>query len=443
MAGSDPRDESAKFLHDASERRRESTEREHESPARLRQRAAARFDAGDHRGAHADYAALIALDPAPEAFVNRGYCELMLGDAAAAEDSFGAALSLNPAMAEALVGMGDSAAARDMHEQAVRHYDAALAARPEFVQTRNNRAQSRLALGHLRAALEDAECRYDAPGATSLYPHRLALPRWRGEAGKRVLVHWEQGYGDMMQFLRYLPALTRNGIDAVFECPPPLARLVAHMGDTPQCMEARHEAPDTALFDCCVPLLSLPLILGAEWRDVPTPPYVAADTSAAASLAGAWGPPTVRRVGIVWRASSFDAIRSATLQSMLMLAQPGVQLVSLQTDLRDEERSALAAHGIPDAGSGFGDFYDTATALAAVDRLITVDTAIAHLAGAMDKPVWLMLNQPAATRWMTGCEDSPWYPSMRLFRKRNDEAWDALLERISAALVRDAASDNT
>jgi len=420
-----------------------------DTPELLRRRAAERFDAGDCRGALEDYAALIAREPSPAAFVNRGYCELTLGDRAAAQSSFKAALALHPQMAEALVGMGDASAARDEHADAVRHYDAALAARPGFALARNNRAQSRLALGQLRAALEDAESRYEASAALSLYPHRLALPRWRGEPDKRVLVHWEQGYGDMIQFLRYLPCLARRRIDAVFECPPPLTRLVAHMPGAPRWIAARHEAPDPAGFDACLPLLSLPLLLGGRWQDVPAPPYLTADERAAARLAAAWRKPDANprtgdtapagRTGIVWRASGFDASRSASLQSMLELAGAGVRLVSLQTGLSDDERGMLARHGVPDAGSDFGDFRDTAAALAAVDRLITVDTATAHLAGALNRPAWLMLNQPAATRWMLGREDSPWYPAMRLFRKRNDEPWDALLARLRAALARESS----
>ena len=242
----------------------------------------------------------------------------------------------------------------------------------------------------------------------------------------------------MIQFLRYLPRLASLGVDAAFECPPPLLPLVQSMAGAPKIIAARNEPPDPSAFDACIPLLSLPLVVGADWAQVPASPYLRAQESRAQALAAEWRSGGRRALGIVWRASRFDNRRSTRLATMLSLASTGYQLVSLQTGLSKDERSDLDGRRVPDAGTGFRDFGDSAAAIAALDKIITVDTATAHLAGALGKPTWLLLSEPAATRWMLEREDSPWYPSMRLFRKPGDSPWEVLFERLALELDREA-----
>lgn len=396
------------------------------------------FDAGEHAAARVAYAQLISTESTPELLVNRGYCELALGDSAAARASFQAALARAPQFAPARVGLGDIAAQKNRHTEALRCYDSALELNGALLIARNNRAQSLLALGRLEEAWRENETRFALPNAATLYPHRLALPRWDGTADKRVLVHWEQGFGDIVQHLRFLPAMAARSQGCAFECPPPLLALARRMPGAPALIEARNQPPQTADFDCHAPLLSLPFLLGMSAKTLPHPPYLATDAARASALRAGWETEGKHLVGIAWRASSFDPRRSLALDQLLEAFTPlagRVRLVGLQKDISAQEGALLLQNGGIDAGSGFGSFDDTATALAALDTIVCVDTAVAHLAGALARPTLLLLNEPAAVRWMLDRNDSPWYPSVRLLRKGAGDDWEALLRRAVAQVL--------
>lgn len=395
------------------------------------------FDAGEHAAARVVYAQLIRTEPRPGLLVNRGYCELALGEDEAAQASFQAALARAPQFAPAWVGLGDIAAQKNQHAEALRCYDSALELNCALLIARNNRAQSLLALGRMEEAWRENETRFALPNAATLYPHRLALPRWDGTTGKRVLVHWEQGFGDIIQHLRFLPAMAAKTRDCAFECPPPLLALARRMPGVPALIAAHNSAPDLSAFDCHAPLLSLPFLLGFSAGTLPQAPYLEADAARAAALRLSWRAEGKHLVGIAWRASSFDLRRNLALAQLLgALSAIGgsAQLVSLQKDISAEERALLLQHGGIDAGSGFDSFDDTATTLAALDTIVCVDTAVAHLAGALARPTFLLLNEPAAVRWMLNRNDSPWYPSMRLLRKSAGDDWDGVLRRAAALL---------
>ncbi len=413
----------------------------------MTERAHALFDRGEHAAARDAYDQLITGTAgsahAPGLLVNRAYCELALGETDRARESFLAALEHSPHLAQAWVGLGDIAAQRNRHDEALRNYDKAIELDASLLIARNNRAQSLIAVGRIEEAWPELETRYALPGAQALYPHRLALPRWDGGAGQRVLVHWEQGFGDIIQHLRFLPlaatqiARTAGGT-CTFECPPPLRALVDRMPGAPGLVPASNLAPDLGAFDCHVPLLSLPFLLGTSADALPPAPYLRANEKRAAELRASWqGSDPRRLVGVAWRASSFDPRRSITLPALLdaFAAQaPHVRLVSLQKDIDAAEQTLLAQHGGINAGSGFENFDDTAAALCALDTVISVDTAVAHLAGALARPTLLLLNEPATARWMIGREDSPWYGTMRIVRKDVDEAWVTALRRAAFAL---------
>lgn len=396
------------------------------------------FDAGEHAAARAAYEQLIGGAATPGLLVNRGYCELALGEIDAAQPSFQAALALAPQFAPAWVGQGDAAAQRNRHAEALRCYDSALDLNGTLLIARNNRAQSLLALGRMEEAWRENEARFALPNATTLYPHRLGLPRWVGTAGKRVLVHWEQGYGDIIQHLRFLPTVAARSRACAFECPPPLMALVRRMPGAPALIEAGNEPPSPDGFDCHAALLSLPFLLGTPAKTLPHAPYLAADAACALALRTDWKTDGKHLVGIAWRASAFDPRRSLALAQLLDAFGPlagSVRLVSLQKDISAQEGALLLQHGGIDAGSGFGSFDDTATALAALDTIVCVDTAVAHLAGALARTTLLLLNEPAAVRWMLDRNDSPWYPSVRLLRKGGDAPWPLLLEKAAQMLA--------
>jgi tetratricopeptide (TPR) repeat protein len=380
------------------------------------------FDAGDYAAALVAYEALFAATGDPRHLVNGGFSSLMVGDLESARDRFHRAHVLDSGLPQALMGLGDVAARQQAHADAVAWYDKALAIDGELAIARNNRSQSLTALGRLQEAWRDAEARYRTPGARALYPHRLLLPLWDGRADCRLLVHWEQGLGDILQHLRFLPEAARRAGQCSFECPPPLLPVMQGMAGSVSLIPATNVPPDTGPFDFRAPLLSLPYLLQQDPDALPKPPYLQAPEGRAAQVSHA--PGDGPRIGVVWRASLFDTRRNLSLASLLDLAArllPSVRLVSLQKDVTPEEAALLASHGVQDAGSAFADFGDTAAAIRAVDAVVTVDTSVAHLAGALAHPMLLMLNHQPAERWMLTGETTPWYPSAILVRRAEGE----------------------
>lgn len=404
--------------------------------AEAAQRAHDLFDAGDHAAALAAYDALVARTQDPRQLVNAGYAALMLGDLAGAQSRFARAQTLAPQLAQAWIGGGDVAARRQDHAGAVACYDRALAIDATLAVARNNRSLSLTALGRLEEAWRDAESRYRTPGAPALYPHRLDLPPWDGRSACRLLVHWEQGLGDIIQHLRFLPGAAQRAGHCTFECPPPLLPVVQGLAGAVRMVPATERAPDTAGFDCRAALLSLPHLLGHTGRTLPAPPYLQAPVTQAAP---AWAVPAAPglRLGLVWRASLFDTRRNAPLQVLLAQAArllPTARWVSLQKDPTAEEAALLRAHGCAEAGSGFGDFGDTAAAIRSLDAVVTVDTSVAHLSGALDHPTLLLLNHEPAERWMLAGDTTPWYPSARLLRRAPQEPQADWIARALAAV---------
>lgn len=395
------------------------------------QRAHALFDAGQFDAAAAAYAALIELQPSPGLHVNRAYSLWMAGRPGA-EAGFRCAIELTEDFAQAWTGLGDMAAAQGDHASAVGHYERAIRSEPQLAVAHNNFSQSLHALGRLEEAWRESEWRFAAPGAQALYPHTLALPRWDGSSPRgRLLVHWEQGFGDMLQHLRFLPLLEARRIDFVFECPPPLARLVTRALGSGRVCVASDAAPDVAGFAAACGLLSLPHVLGVTAQTLPSPPYLEADPAEGWRMLDRAGinveAETGVRIGVVWRGSNFDPARNACLEDFSALGSTGARLVSLQKDLTTGESTLLAEMGGIDASALLSDFAATADIVAGLDRVFSVDTAVAHLAGALGKPVELLLNEHPAVRWGAAGEETPWYPSMRLLRRHPGSSWSDLV----------------
>ena len=403
----------------------------------LRTEANALFDAARYAEAAAAYERLLALREDPRAYVNLGYCLLMAGAMARAETCFRAALAHPETVPNAHVGLGDAAAARSGHAAAIAHYRQAIALQPDFAVPHNNLSLSLTALGAFEDAYRESEWRYAVPDTRPLFPHQVPLPRWHGEplGGQRLLVHWEQGFGDVIQHLRFLPMLRERAARFVFDCPPPLLPLARCVTGATELRAAHADGLDVSGFDRAVPLLSVPHVLGAGWRTLPRPPYLFADRAQSETLRASWHRPGEELVGIAWRSSNFDPTRNIGLAEILaVLDSYKVRCVALQIGLSAEERAILAAHDAVEGLAAASDFGATAAAVAAVDLVLSVDTVIAHLAGAMGRPTWVLLNEPAAVRWMLGRDDSPWYPSMRLFRRAPDATAASVIASLRHAL---------
>lgn len=331
-------------------------------------------------------------------------------------------------LAQALDEAGRDEAALEGHRHAV-------AAGPDCAVARFNRAVTLLRRGDEAEGWAEYGWRWRG-GVPRLTPRGFAPPEWRGEpfADATLLLHAEQGLGDTIQFVRFLPQAAARGGRILLETQPPLAGVLRDAFPDLTVIARGEPLPP---FDRHLPLLSLPAVLGGETGAAV--PYLRADPAAAARWAARLAGPG-RAVGLVWSgnpAHRADRLRSIPAAQMLdRLTAAPVRLFALQKDPRPADAAALAieAARIVDLGPDLVDFRDTAAILAGLDLVITVDTALAHLAGAMGRPVWLLLPFSADWRWRHRRADSPLYPSMRLFRQSEPGDWDEVFDRIAAAL---------
>jgi len=269
----------------------------------------------------------------------------------------------------------------------------------------------------------------------------FSAPEWDGAPipGKTLLVHIEQGLGDAIQFLRFIPLLAARGIKVVLLIRPELTRLCHSLAGVAEiCCDER----SLPAFDFHIPLLSVPWRLQIDLDRLPADvPYLSVIPTTKLPVPGG----TRLKVGLVWAGEPTqgnDRLRSTTLEPLLSLAViPGVTLYSLQVGSRAADLPALAPPAlVVDMAPRLKDLADTADVIGQLDLVITVDTAVAHLAGALGKPVWVMLSFAPDWRWMLGREDMPWYPSMRLFRQTVPRQWDDVIARVGADLADLAAS---
>ncbi len=263
-------------------------------------------------------------------------------------------------------------------------------------------------------------------------------PLWLGQQslkGQRLYVYWEQGFGDTIQFARYVLLATAAGAEVFFSVQDALRRLFGDWFHTVRVI-GHNEAPSAFHFHC--PLLSMPLAFGTSLETIPSLPdgYL----KVPAQNTTAWQeklPQKRRRIGVVWSGSPIhpnDEIRSLPLAQLQSLVQPDDAWVSLQKDVKESDRPMLQAFGFLDPSAELKDFADTAALISALDLVIAVDTSVAHLAGALGKPCWVMLPYSPDFRWLLDREDSPWYPGMRLFRQQRPGDWGSVVSQIKAAL---------
>jgi tetratricopeptide (TPR) repeat protein len=298
-----------------------------------------------------------------------------------------------------------------------------------------NFATTRMLQGRLRDGWRGYERRVEAVGLIS---RQFSQPRWNGTAipGLRLFVHSDQGFGDAIQFVRFLKRVKQqSAAQLILECQPELMTLL--QGQTGADALVSSEAP-AADFDFEIPLSSLPGLFQIDVDDIPADvPYLQANVPLRPELFKRINESATegRKVGIVWRGNpeqARDVVRSCPLDKFARLAEVGgVTIFSLQTGIAAaKELSARCPVPVIDLGPDLHNFADTAAAIRALDLVITVDTAVAHLAGALGHPVWTLLPHTPDWRWRLDRSDSPWYPSMRLFRQPNWGNWDAVLEKV-------------
>jgi tetratricopeptide (TPR) repeat protein len=381
---------------------------------------------------------VIALRPdfAP-AHNNRGLALHGLGRLEEALASYDRAIALKPDFAEAFSNRGITLRSLKRPEEAIASYDQALALRPDFPDALKNRSFALLLTGQLEAGWRGYESRETRRNGTR-YPLDEA-DIWTGAqdlGGRTLFVHYEQGLGDTLQFFRYVKLLEDRGEDVVVSVQNGLKSLL-----TPHLAAGRTlgdgERPDAFDFHC--PMMSLPLAFGTTLQSIPAPErYICADRGLRARCEATLGPKTRPRVGIAWSGNprnENDRNRSIAFERLAPLLDQDIEWFALQNQVRPGDKPALEASGrvaMPD--EMLQDLAGTAALIDLMDLVVTVDTSIAHLAGAMGKPVWILLQFSPDWRWLLDRDDSPWYPSARLFRQPRLGDWAAVIEAVASEL---------
>jgi tetratricopeptide (TPR) repeat protein len=386
----------------------------------------------------ASYDQAIALKPDyAEAHYNRGTMLQDLGRFDGALASFGQAIALKPDYAEAYNNRGVVLQDLKRLDEAVADYTKAISLLPDYAEVHCNLAYCLLQMGRFEQGWRLHEWRKRT--ARPVGNRSFAQPLWLGRediANKTLFIHWEQGLGDTIQFCRYGKLLKARGARVVMSVQAPLYRLLGQMS-----ADMLVIGPDAvpAAFDYHCPLLSLPLAAGTTLQNIPSEQsYIFADEQLRKAWAARLPPPTKPRIGVVWSGSAKhknDRNRSIDLQSLAPLFSADVYWVSLQKELRDRDSAALRQFTqIACLGDELVDFADTAAVIELLDLVITVDTSVAHLAGAMGKPAWILLPFNSDWRWLSGRDDSPWYPTARLFRQDRPGSWQAVIASVHDAL---------
>jgi tetratricopeptide (TPR) repeat protein len=391
----------------------------------------------------------IELNPKnADAFQNLGLVLAAQRQFEQSAELLGEAVRLDPASFGAWYNLGNQLLLLNRFAAAEAAFRRAITLQPGRPEPHLNLALALLTQGEMKPGWREFEWRWQG---AHLHSHRrpILVPRWDGSPRPlRILLHTEQGLGDTLQFCRYAPLVAARGHEVVLEVQPELHALVEHSLAAPglSVVTRAVDYPGVAglpAYDAIAPLMSLPGIFGTTLETVPNASYLRAEPARLAvwreRLADA---PAGARVGLVWagnpsnNASIVDAFRSLPLASLAPLfAVPGLAFVSLQTGVAAEQLRATPELPCFDALPWLTDFAATAALVAQLDLVICVDTAVAHLAGAMGKDVWLLSRFNGCWRWLAEGSVSPWYPTMRVFRQGSDRSWAPVIETVRQALA--------
>jgi tetratricopeptide (TPR) repeat protein len=409
--------------------------RHHEATAN---RGAALAALGRYDEALDEFDAVLAAAPSPVVAYNRGLALANLGRAAEAVEAYDRVLAMVPSHAAALSSRGVALQALNRHAEATASFERALALAPDFADAHFNASLALLATGDFARGLAEYEWRWKRSGAAP-WRQNFARPLWLGEtpiANRTVLLHAEQGLGDTIQFARYVSLLARAGARTVLEVQTELKAVLSRL---PGCAAVIGRGEPRPAHDLQCPFGSLPLALKTRADAIPAEiPYLTADAERIErwrDRLAAFGAP---RIAIVWAGNpshSNDRNRSIALAQLAPLwSVDGARFVSVQRDLRPGDAELLAEAPVLHLGAELDDFDDTAAVLEQCSLVITVDTALAHLAGALGRPLWVLLPFSPDWRWTVHGDRSPWYPAARLFRQPQPGDWASVVARVAAAL---------
>ena len=382
------------------------------------------------------------LDPtSPDICGNLGAVLQRLGRTEEALSWYERALQFRPDDARNLTNRASALAELGRVDEAMAGYRYAIAIDAQFAEAAWNLALLQLLLGDFEAGWKGREVRWRFPELSQGYP-KLAGRQWSGEqaiAGKRIVVCSDEGFGDTIQFVRYVPMLAARGAQVLLVVDPPLVPLLSGVKGVSQCLPKR-EGTALPAFDFHCPVTSLPLAFGTKLDSIPAVPgYLpppAADRVQA--FEQRLGPHGKLRVGLVWSGNPRhwnDRNRSMALAALSPLFDIDASFISLQKDPRPRDAEVLRANpAVVDLTAELADFAQTAALVSCLDLLVTVDTSVAHLGAALGKPTWLLLPYMPDFRWLLGRDDSPWYPTLRLFRQDATRDYASVLDRVRAEL---------
>lgn len=388
------------------------------------------------------YRRCVELSPnAAKAYNHLGIELAKMSQQGLARDCFERAIALAPESATAHNNLGLLCKSQNRVREALDHYQKAVSLRPDYAQAQWNLSLMLLLTGQFTDGWEKFDWRRKAEldAITDCQCH--TSPTWDGSPfrNQHLLIRTEQGYGDNLQFIRYLPQVKRLGGTVTVETLPSLMKLFSQIREVDQLIENRSDSQSPCEYDLVTYIMDLPAILKTTVETLPRDvPYLYADIA----KVNQWRPRLITpkfKVGIVWAGSpdhANDMNRSCGLEDIVPLTKiNGVQLFSLQKG--DHEQDLIRHDHLPieDLGPDLQDFSDTAAVIEQLDLVISVDTAVLHLAGALGKPAWALIPFAPDWRWLLKREDSPWYPTVKLFRQTKPDQWKDVMERIREALT--------
>jgi Flp pilus assembly protein TadD len=374
------------------------------------------------------------------AYNNLGVTLVAMGRLEEASRTFEKALQLMPNDVVARTNLGAALVRQGRYDEGTDRSREALGINPNYAEAHKNQAIVWLLLGDFERGWPEYEWRWKCPGSP-LPPY--AHPLWDGSSlqGRTILLFSEQGLGDTIQFVRYAEVLRQRGARTAVACPKPLLQLLKSCPGIDQLLEQNSEMTS---YDVAAPLLSIPGLLQTRRETIPASvPYLSADARLVRSWRDRLQTIPGFRIGVAWQGSTkyhADRERSFPLCELAPLAAvPGVRLISLQKGFGAEQIGSIRNEfEVIDLGDDLdtssGPFMDTAAIIANLDLIITADTSIGHLAGAMAKPVWLALSLSPDWRWLLNCDDSPWYPTVRLFRQKSLGKWSDVFQQMAEEL---------
>ena len=384
----------------------------------------------------------IELDPGnPEIAGNVGVVFQLLGRPSEALTWYNRALQIAPRSARNIMNRGSTLAELGRREEAIATYEHAIAVDPTFVEARWNLALLRIQMGDFETGWKGRELRWQITGLKPAYP-KFAGPMWLGEQpldGKTIIVCADEGLGDSIQFARYLPVLAERAARLILVVEPALCPLLSKVEGVSTCLP---KLPGTVLpaFDFHCPINCLPLAFGTRLDSIPKAAYLPPPR---ADRVQAWqnrlGAHDRVRVGLVWSGNpkvKNDRNRSMAFRMMSRLLDVDARFVSLQKDPKPQDAELLRGRAdVLDFTAELTDFAETAALVSCLDLVIAVDTSTAHLAGSLGKPTWLLLPYMSDYRWMFDRDDSPWYPTFRLFRQTAARDFAGVVDRVRAELL--------